>query len=212
MDDVFYLWNTSSITVLRDRRWGHWTVFFIEIYTYNSSYEIYMYIPPFPAPQGRQERVDGGRQLWMTLPSFLGRFSFLIDKIIQKTNFIQVRLKYFKGEAQGLPWLQYGVKVLKKTEQSHVGLCSVVLLLLPVSYASWLDTTRHCCVLRVIVGPDTSLLGLTHRRGILISWLGPMCCLVGEFQVRAMGLRPRLVLAAVEFESPPYSLFETPPP
>ena len=34
------------------------------------------------------------------LPSFLGRFLFLIDKIIQKTNFIQVRLKYFKGEAQ----------------------------------------------------------------------------------------------------------------
>jgi len=101
-------------------------------------------------------------------------------------------------------------------EQSHVGLCSVVLLLLPVSYASWLDTTRHCCVLRVVVGPDTSLLGLTRHRGILISWLGPTCCLVGEFQAWAMGSftlvlylprlssNPRLIRTAPALiESPP---------
>jgi len=39
----------------------------------------------------------------------------------------------------------------------------------------------------VVMSYVSSLLGLTPRRWILISWLGPICCLVGEFQARAMG-------------------------
>jgi hypothetical protein len=35
------------------------------------------------------------------LPSFLGRFSFLIDKIIQKIKLYSSNIK--KGEAEGLP-------------------------------------------------------------------------------------------------------------
>ena len=61
LDDVFYLWNTSSITVLgaRSRRWGHWAIFFIGIYTCMSSYNINIPILPFTMPQGRREWVDG---------------------------------------------------------------------------------------------------------------------------------------------------------
>ena len=74
-----------------------------------------MHIPPFPVPQGRQERVDGGRQLWMTplyLP-FLGRFSFLIDKTI----FIQSILKNSKGEISlGFIWERTYKKKQKKTQ------------------------------------------------------------------------------------------------
>ena len=47
--------------VLEDglRRWGHWAVFFIDIYIYMSNYNIAMHVPPFPMHQERREWVDG---------------------------------------------------------------------------------------------------------------------------------------------------------
>ena len=60
LDDVFYLWNTSSITMLgaRSRHWGHWAMFFIGIYICITSYNIDIPILPFTMPQGRREWVD----------------------------------------------------------------------------------------------------------------------------------------------------------
>jgi hypothetical protein len=57
LDDVFYLWNTSSITALRahSHHWGHWAIFFLHIYTYISSYNIAIPYLPFTMPQGRRE-------------------------------------------------------------------------------------------------------------------------------------------------------------
>ena len=43
-----------------------------------------------------------------------------------------------------------------------------------LSYASSSDPMRRCWALRVVVGPYGSLLGLTLRRRVLISWLGPI--------------------------------------
>ena len=40
-------------------------VFFHRIYTYMSSYNIYIPIPPFPVHQGWQERMDGVTWVWM---------------------------------------------------------------------------------------------------------------------------------------------------
>ena len=68
------LWMTCSLnrtrhqSVLGDcpRCWGRWAVFFIDMYTYMSSYNLSMYIPPFPVHPGRQEWMYGILSVWMT--------------------------------------------------------------------------------------------------------------------------------------------------
>ena len=96
--------------------------------------------------------------------------------------------------------------------------CPCVLHVVVVSYASSSCPTRRRRVLHVvIVGPYTSLLGLTRCRRALISWCIPR--LVGEFEARVMGSfalvsylpwlcskrRHCVQIAAVVFESLPMS-------
>jgi hypothetical protein len=64
LDDVFYLWNASSIGD-RSHCWERWAMFFIDIYIYMSKYNIDMPIPPFLVPRGGREWVDGIKSVQM---------------------------------------------------------------------------------------------------------------------------------------------------
>ena len=90
----------SSITVLGDglRRWRRWAVFFTEIYTYICSYDIFISIPPFPMPLGRQEWVDGVRQLQMTMLAFLfGKDLTAQTETFKKNRIYSSNIKDFQG-------------------------------------------------------------------------------------------------------------------
>ena len=179
-----------------------------------SSYNITIPITPFTMPQGRWEWVDGHGWLWMTsfvilsiilshcsciswvgndttMPSFSERFSFLIDKNIQKKwKFIQAILTTPKGEDEGPPWLYSEVKVQRKEEKHGVEPCRStplsnsphhwVLRIILGPYASLSGPTCRWCVLCIVIGPYASSLCATYHRGILCT-VARCCCALPIF-------------------------------
>jgi hypothetical protein len=101
------------------------------------------------------------------MPSFSERFSFLIDKNIQKKRkFIRAILTTPKGEDEGSPWLHSEVKVQRKEEKDGVE---------PLS-----GPMCHQCVLCIVIGPYVSSLCATYHRGILCA-VAHCCCALPIF-------------------------------
>jgi hypothetical protein len=81
-----------------------------------------------------------------TAPSFLGRFSFLIEAFKKLDSIQQVILNNSQGRAEDLPWLHSMVKVQKKGRKNGVDPCRSPALstsFIAVSYARSLDPMNH---------------------------------------------------------------------